>query len=201
MDMFGELFQSDSSSAQLSQLQLANCNANINNMGCGMKPHAPQGSTVSVTATTRMKTYAVANVPQQTRHARRIYVGGVPPNYIDEDGLRDFFNSVIAQGLGEDNDQSHVLSVFVDQKKCFSFIELKSIELAAACLALDGIVMKSIVLRILRANEYKPELIPVALTHKSLHLDLSGFQVRFIIVDNGVCFGYGCGYCANLGDY
>ncbi len=141
----------------------------------GMKSGPPPGQTVSVTGTTRMRTYGVANVPQQTRHARRIYVGGVPPNYIDEDGLRDFFNAVIAQGLGEENDYSYVLSVYVDQKKCFSFVELKSIELASACLALDGIVMKNIVLRILRANEYKPELIPPSM-NKLIHLDLSGFQ-------------------------
>lgn len=154
----------------------ANTNMNMTSTGSKTSSVAPAGATVSVTATTRMKTYGVANVPQQTRHARRIYVGGVPPNYIDEDGLRDFFNAVIAQGLGEENDHSYVLSVYVDQKKCFSFVELKSIELATACLALDGIVMKNIVLRILRANEYKPELIPHTLAAKTIHLDLTGFQ-------------------------
>lgn len=133
------------------------------------------GATVSVTPGARMKIYGVPTVPQQTRHARRIYVGGIPPNFIDEDGIRIFFNNVIAQGLGEENDSSYVLSVYINQKKCFAFIELKSIELAAAYLELDGIIMKNVVLRILRANEYKPELIPSSM-NKAVRFNVSGFQ-------------------------
>lgn len=135
------------------------------------------GATVSATATARMKTYAVGavNVAQQTRHARRIYVGGIPPNFIDEDGLRAFLNSVVAQGLSEENDHSYVLSVYINHKKCFAFVELKSIELATACLALDGIMLKNVALRILRANEYKPELVPAAM-NRVINFDLSGFQ-------------------------
>jgi hypothetical protein len=133
------------------------------------------GNTVSVTPTARMKTYSVASVSQQTRHARRIYVGGIPPNYIDEDGLRIYLNSVIAQGLQEENDHSYVLSVYINHKKCFAFVELKSIELATASLDLDGMIMKNVILRILRANEYKPELIP-QLLNKTIRFDLSGFQ-------------------------
>lgn len=135
------------------------------------------GATVSATATARMKTYAVGtvNVPQQTRHARRIYVGGIPPNFIDEDSLRSYINSIIAQGLAEENDHSYVLSVYINHKKCFAFVELKSIELASACLSLDGIMMKNVALRILRANEYKPELVPVSM-NKVVNFDLSGFH-------------------------
>lgn len=133
------------------------------------------GSTVSVTPSARMKTYGNVNVPQQTRHARRIYCGGIPPNFTDEDGLRHFINAVIAQGLGEENDHSYVLSVYINHKKCFAFVELKSIELATACLSLDGIIFRNIVLRILRANEYKPELVPPHL-NKTIHFDLTGFQ-------------------------
>lgn len=135
------------------------------------------GATVSATATARMKTYVVGtvNVAQQTRHARRIYVGGIPANFIDEDALRLYINSVVSQGLGEENDHSYVLSVYINHKKCFAFVELKSIELATACLSLDGIMMKNVALRILRANEYKPELVPAAM-NRVIHFDLSGFQ-------------------------
>lgn len=135
------------------------------------------GATVSVNSSGRMKTYATGNinVAQQTRHARRIYVGGIPPNLIDEDGLRNFLNSVIARGLNEENDESYVLSVYINQKKCFAFVELKAIELASACLELDGIMMKNVALRILRANEYKPELVPAS-ANRILRFDLSGFQ-------------------------
>ena len=99
-------------------------------------------------------------VSQQTRHARRIYVGGIPPSYSDEELLTSFLNAVISKGLGEDNTSSYVLSMYINQKKCFAFVELVSIELTTACLELDGIVYKSSVLKILRANEYKPELVP-----------------------------------------
>jgi hypothetical protein len=135
----------------------------------------PPGATVSATPTARMKTYGPSPVAQQTRHARRIYIGGIPPNYTDEDGLRSFINQVVAQGLGEENDHSYVLSVYINHKKCFAFVELKSIELATACLELDGIIFRNIVLRILRANEYKPELVPVHL-NRTIHFDLSHFQ-------------------------
>lgn len=133
------------------------------------------GYTVSATSEARMKVYGAANVPQQTRHARRIYIGGIPPNYTDEDGLRNFLNNVISQGLGEENDQSYVLSIYLNHKKCFAFVELKSIELATACLELDGIIFRNIVLHILRANEYKPELVPAHM-NKVIRFDLSGFQ-------------------------
>lgn len=122
-----------------------------------------------------MKIYGTPTVPQQTRHARRIYVGGIPPNYTDEDGLRDFLNHVLSTGLGEENDQSYVLSIYINQKKCFAFVELKAIDLTTAALDLDGIIYKKIVLKILRANEYKPELIAPALLAKSISLDLTSF--------------------------
>lgn len=113
---------------------------------------------------------------QQSRHARRIYVGGFPPNYGDEEALKFFLNSVIAKGLGEPNDNSYVLSIYVNQKKCFAFVELRAIELATACLDLDGIIYKKVVLKVLRANEYKPELIPPSMVGAPITLDLSSFS-------------------------
>ena len=113
---------------------------------------------------------------QQSRHARRIYIGGFPPNYGDEEALKFFLNSVIAKGLGEPNDNSYVLSIYVNQKKCFAFVELRAIELATACLDLDGIIYKKVVLKVLRANEYKPELIPPSMVGSPITLDLSSFS-------------------------
>lgn len=122
-----------------------------------------------------MSIFTSAQAFQQTRHARRLYVGGIPPNYTDEEELKLFLNTVISKGLNEENDSSFVLSIYINQKKCFAFIELRSIELATACLALDGIIFKKVPLKVLRANEYKPELIPPSLTSKPLVLDLSSF--------------------------
>jgi len=99
-------------------------------------------------------------VLQQTRHARRLYVGGIPQNYANEELIIKHFNSIISEGLGEENDSSYVNSVYINHKKCFAFVELKSMELTTACLELDGIVYHNSILKIQRANEYKPELVP-----------------------------------------
>jgi RNA recognition motif-containing protein len=101
-----------------------------------------------------------SNMLQFSRHARRLYVGGIPPSYTNEDMLRTFLNEVISKCLEEEYSNGHILSVYMNHKKCFAFVELKSIELATACLELDGIVYKSNILKIQRANEYKPELLP-----------------------------------------
>ena len=112
---------------------------------------------------------------QQYRHARRIYLGGIPPNYADEEALKNFLNHVISKGLGEENDHSYVVSIYINQKKCFAFVELKSVELATACLDLDGIIYKKVILKVLRAKEYQPELLPPSFLVKSVRFDLTSF--------------------------
>lgn len=97
--------------------------------------------------------------PQHSRHARRLYIGGIPPGHTNEDLLKSFLNEVISKCLEEEIQSSHILSVYMNHKKYFAFIELKSVELTTACLELDGIVYKNSILKIQRANEYKPELV------------------------------------------
>lgn len=101
----------------------------------------------------------VARTAHETRHARRLYVGGIPSGQTSEEHLRTYLNEVISRCLGEDNNNSYIVSIYMNHKKCFAFVELKSIELTNACLELDGIIYCSSVLRIQRANEYKPELV------------------------------------------
>jgi hypothetical protein len=114
-----------------------------------------------------------------TRHARRLYIGGIPPNYVSDDELRDFLNVVISTGLGESNDHSYIVSIYADTKKWFAFVELKSVELTTACLDLDGIVYKKIILKVLRANEYNAALLPPAMLERTLVLDLRAFPFGF----------------------
>ena len=113
-----------------------------------------------------------SNVSYHTRHARRIYVGGIPPNYSDEEELRNFFNKVISKGLEVENDNSYVISVYMNQKKCYAFVEFNSIELTTACLEMDGIIFKKVTLKIYRANEYRPDLVPPT---KFVKLDLTSW--------------------------
>ena len=118
----------------------------------------------------------VINTSQATRHARRIYVGGIPPGFADEELLKAFLNNVLSKGLNEENDNSYVVSVYINQKKYFAFVEFKSIELTTACLELDGLIYHTSVLKILRANEYKPELVPPSSAPPlKLHLPASSF--------------------------
>ena len=101
---------------------------------------------------------------QKTRHARRIYVGNLPDQYADEEALKAFLNNVISKGLGLTNyNISYVLSMYINEKKGFAFVELPTMELTTACLELDGIIYKNSPLKILRANEYKPGMIPQVL--------------------------------------
>jgi hypothetical protein len=81
-----------------------------------------------------------------------------------------------ALGLKEEAQGSYILSMYINQKKCFAFVELNSIELTTACLELDGIIYRNSVLKVLRANEYKPELLPPSSTPPiKLHLPQSMF--------------------------
>ena len=96
---------------------------------------------------------------KETRHARRIYVGGIG-NATNEE-ITTFFNSTILRGLGrqKDPDINFVQSVFLQAAKNYAFVELKSPEIATACMALDGIEFRGSPLRINRSAEYKAHLI------------------------------------------
>jgi len=118
---------------------------------------------------------------QKTRHARRIYVGNLPENYTDEEALKNFLNTVILKGLGLNNNSyspmcSYVLSMYINEKKGFAFVELPTMELTTACLSLDGIFYMNSPLKILRANEYKPGMIPQSLLGPPVVLNTSSFQ-------------------------
>lgn len=64
------------------------------------------------------------------------------------------------------------MSVYINHKKCFAFVELKSIELTTACLELDGIVYRNSVLKVQRANEYKPEAVAALGARPAIKLNL-----------------------------
>eukprot|EP01038_Epipyxis_sp_PR26KG_P008271 gene8271-11196_t len=114
---------------------------------------------------------------EQTKNARKLYIGGIPPNYTTETELREFLNFVISKGLSEDMVRSYIVSLYVDTKKWFAFMEVGTVELATACLELDGIVFKKIILKCLRVNEYKPEM--NITTGPPITLDLRSFQFGF----------------------
>jgi hypothetical protein len=120
-------------------------------------------------------------LPQQTRHARRLYVGNLPPQ-ITEEQIHRVFRDAIKQALviptnGEqlpfNIDEDPILSVYINHERRFCFLEFKSVELCSACMALDGleVVKGQPPVKVKRPNDYNASLAPKPL--KLPELDVS----------------------------
>lgn len=82
--------------------------------------------------------------------------------------IKNYFNDVITRALYPVRlDSPPVIGVYLNLEKSYAFVELPSIELASACIQLDGIRWDhhtgSVTLRIRRPNDYHPELVPTNL--------------------------------------
>lgn len=98
---------------------------------------------------------------QQTRHARRLYVGGI--GEVGEQEITEFFNDVIDRALGERTEGGAVASVYINRERHFAFVELRSIELTTACMNLDGVAFRGQPLKVRRPNDYNPATVPTEL--------------------------------------
>ena len=159
-------------------------------MGVGIYGSSSSGSTSSHVAVRAVGSASNAQVygpgadttrQQQTRHARRLYVGGLPAG-TTEDEMMVFFTSTIQRATEPhgipDLIGSPVVQTYINTDKCFGFVEFASMELTASCLALHGIKFGSSTLRIRRPNDYKPELVPPSMQPLSFFnlsaLDIAG---------------------------
>ncbi|KAH7479216.1 hypothetical protein PRIC1_009232 [Phytophthora ramorum] len=102
--------------------------------------------------------YGFPGQSQQTRHARRLYVGGI--GEIAEPEITAFFNDVIDRALGEKQEGGSVVSVYINRERHFAFVELRTIELTTACMNLDGVAYNGQPLKIRRPNDYNPATVP-----------------------------------------
>ncbi|CAI5723966.1 unnamed protein product [Peronospora destructor] len=102
--------------------------------------------------------YAFSGQSQQTRHARRLYVGGI--GEISEAEITVFFNDVIDRALGVKQEGGSVVSVYINRERHFAFVELRTIELTTACMNLDGVSYNGQPLKIRRPNDYNPATVP-----------------------------------------
>jgi len=96
--------------------------------------------------------------PQQTRQARRLYIGNIPAG-ITEQELMDFFNTAMVnlRPQGHPNtDTKPIMSVQINHEKSFAFIELRTITDATAGMMLDGIMLKGQSLKVRRPKDYQP---------------------------------------------
>lgn len=90
---------------------------------------------------------------QASRHARRLYVGNLPPDTTDAQ-IGDFFNRALKASKGVESEGDPVISVYINLEKRFAFIETRTIREAAAGLALDGVRFRDMFLRLRRPNDY-----------------------------------------------
>lgn len=128
-----------------------------------------------------------AAVPQQTRHARRLYIGHLPP-HVTEQELHVFFRSAIEQALihklqdGEDP----ILSVYINHERRFCFLEFKTVEMATACLELDGIdIHGKGKVKVKRPNDYNPAMAPKVHPSAIPALDVSRLGIISGTVQDG----------------
>ncbi|KEH36535.1 splicing factor U2af large subunit A isoform X2 [Medicago truncatula] len=100
-------------------------------------------------------------ISQATRHARRVYVGGLPP-FANEQSIASFFSQVmIAIGGNSAGSGDSVVNVYINHEKKFAFVEMRTVEEASNAMALDGIVFEGVAVRVRRPTDYNPSLAAV----------------------------------------
>ncbi|XP_037435894.1 splicing factor U2af large subunit A-like isoform X2 [Triticum dicoccoides] len=98
----------------------------------------------------------LAMTQQATRHARRVYVGGLPP-IANEQTVAAFFNQVMAAIGGNTFALGHaVVNVYINHDKKFAFVEMRSVEEASNAMALDGIMFEGAPVKVRRPTDYNP---------------------------------------------
>ncbi|KAL4857348.1 Splicing factor U2af large subunit B [Chlorella vulgaris] len=103
-----------------------------------------------------MSAASAAMSQQATRHARRIYVGGLPPS-ANENNIQTFFsNALAAVGGTTAGPGMCVVNVYINYEKKFAFVEMRTVEEASNAMALDGIMFEGVTVRIRRPADYNP---------------------------------------------
>ncbi|KAL5730240.1 hypothetical protein ACHQM5_003086 [Ranunculus cassubicifolius] len=101
---------------------------------------------------------AQAMTQQATRHARRVYVGGLPP-MANEQTIATFFSRVMAAiGGNSAGAGDAVVNVYINHEKKFAFVEMRSVEEASNAMSLDGIIFEGVSVRVRRPTDYNPSL-------------------------------------------
>lgn len=115
-----------------------------------------------------------AMTQQATRHARRVYVGGLPP-FANEQTIATFFSQVMAAiGGNTAGPGDAVVNVYINHEKKFAFVEMRTVEEASNAMALDGIVFEGLAVRVRRPSDYNPSLAAtLGPSQPSPHLNLA----------------------------
>ncbi|KAF6149718.1 hypothetical protein GIB67_017451 [Kingdonia uniflora] len=95
---------------------------------------------------------------QATRHARRVYVGGLSP-IANEQSVATFFSQVMSAICGNTAGPGDaVVNVYINHEKKFAFVEMRSVEEASNAMALDGIIFEGAPVKVRRPSDYNPSL-------------------------------------------
>ncbi|XP_002988368.2 splicing factor U2af large subunit B isoform X1 [Selaginella moellendorffii] len=95
---------------------------------------------------------------QATRHARQVYVGGLP-GLVNEQTIATFFNQVMVNVGGNTAGPGDVVvNVYINQEKKFAFVEMRTVEEASNAMALDGISFQGVSVRVRRPSDYNPSV-------------------------------------------
>ena len=92
---------------------------------------------------------------QSTRHARRIYVGGLPP-MANEQMVSAFFSQALVE-IGGAATADAVVNVYINFEKRFSFVEFRTVEETSNALALDQVLFEGHHIRVRRPNDYNAQ--------------------------------------------
>ncbi|XP_021902214.1 splicing factor U2af large subunit B-like isoform X2 [Carica papaya] len=115
---------------------------------------------------------------QATRHARRVYVGGLPP-MANEQAIATFFSCVMAAiGGNSAGPGDAVVNVYINHEKKFAFVEMRTVEEASNAMALDGIMFEGVAVRVRRPTDYNPALAAaLGPSQPSPHLNLAAVGI------------------------
>nr|XP_043616449.1 splicing factor U2af large subunit B-like [Erigeron canadensis]XP_043616450.1 splicing factor U2af large subunit B-like [Erigeron canadensis]XP_043616452.1 splicing factor U2af large subunit B-like [Erigeron canadensis] len=95
---------------------------------------------------------------QATRHARRVYIGGLSST-VNEQSVATFFSHVMsAIGGNTAGSGDAVVNVYINYEKKFAFVEMRSVEEASNAMALDGIIFEGAPVKVRRPTDYNPSL-------------------------------------------
>jgi len=117
---------------------------------------------------------------QQTRHARRLYVGNIGGMSVLD--LRRFIEAIYGERVTSQSlpaGSSPILEVFVKDSKKFGFVEFATMELCSTGLLLDGVeVAPGEHLKLKRPKDYDETKVPPALRDKTEPINLEGLRFQ-----------------------
>ncbi|EZG43607.1 RNA recognition motif protein [Gregarina niphandrodes] len=95
---------------------------------------------------------------QASKHARKVYIGNLPPSVTQEIIIAQFFNHTLSALLPNKPLGDSIIGTYINTTKRFAFIENRSIEETTFTLTLDGIMMEGYALKLRRPQDYNAAL-------------------------------------------